>query len=203
MNTTFKPGDLVFEVYLEKGVQLSRLEDSKSKSYPVVGDFLSYQKDGCCPPNILPTIFHATPENQLALTALYGKEAIPELPLQGSDLTKKLLETQEYVLAWLSDICDQSARGWCRYLGVVSAFEDVDGEARFYDQARDEWRCYAVPVNPVTGEEITELSANSAYSDDLKPGDVLLRKDEHKYFTDGARYIVTAERLQIEGNQGG
>lgn len=111
----FKAGDLVFELDFYGGIKLQVL---KSKSYQD-GDFhvlttrygYNYSKCGRAYPSFeVPHLLHATPEIRQALVTLYGEDAVPKLPVRGSELTKKLLEKQKYVLCLVSHVSDDNAR---------------------------------------------------------------------------------------------
>jgi hypothetical protein len=122
-------------------------------------------------------------------TGLGLSEPLPFLC--GSELTKKLLEAQRYVIASVSDRSDGDARQCGNNKLIISdGFED----GCFTDDMGGT-HYFAVPLD-VYGCEITELP-----SIDLKPGDVLLREDWHDYFEEGARYIVTDD-LRVKDLQG-
>lgn len=78
----------------------------------------------------------------------------PELPLRGSELTKKLLEKQEYVICFCSDTNDADCRENKRP-SLITCFEDgyfYDGKANVTFVTT--WK-HAVPVD-MNGNEITE-----------------------------------------------
>lgn len=107
----FKVGDLVFEVSHSDGIFLTRLAETAQDTYELRGQVMCYLHDGryitCA---ALPSLFHATPEMREKLVAIWGEDAVPELPLRGSELTKKLLERQKYVLCLVSHVSDDNAR---------------------------------------------------------------------------------------------
>lgn len=158
MKNEFKAGDLVFEVNFIKGISLLTLKGSRfglnpellftpDNSYLKTGYEQDYEE--------LPKLLHATPENRQALVTLYGEDAVPELPLRGSELTKKLLERQKYVLCYVSDTNDGDCRENKRP-ALITCFED----GYFYDGKVEvtfvtTWK-HAVPVD-MNGNEITEI----------------------------------------------
>lgn len=157
MKNEFKAGDLVFEVVPNRKIRLVGLTSNNAKFYPVRSNddsytnegYLFYDEDGT------PSLFHATPENRQALVTLYGEDAVPELPLRGSELTKKLLERQKYVLCYVSDTNDGDCRENKRP-ALITCFED----GYFYDGKVEvtfvtTWK-HAVPVD-MNGNEITEI----------------------------------------------
>lgn len=95
--------------------------------------------------------FAITPENREALVTLYGEDEVPELPLRGSDLTRKLLEKQKYVLCLVGSHSDECARDWLLGVCIATAVED-DG----FTLADGGFAYYAVPID-MNGNEITEI----------------------------------------------
>lgn len=95
--------------------------------------------------------FAVTPENRQALVTLYSEDEVPELPLKGSELTKKLLEKHKYVMCWVCNHSDEQARKWPQGACIATAVED-DG----FTLADGEFVEYAVPVD-MDGNEMTEL----------------------------------------------
>lgn len=75
----------------------------------------------------------------------------PELPLRGSELTKKLLEKQKYVLCLASDVSDDEARS-NPYLVIVESYR-----GSFFDEVtNNSFYEFAVPID-MNGNEITEI----------------------------------------------
>lgn len=155
-NSTFNVGDLVFEIALNRKIILVRLMSNDSEAYPLKSDEDSYDTNGFIFTHAaggMPGIFHATPENRQALITLCGENEVPELPSYGSDLTRKLLKTQKYVLCKVSSYSDGHARELedvrtiCSTLN--SGFIREDGE----------FASYAVPID-MNGNEITEINYN-------------------------------------------
>lgn len=161
MKTNFKAGQLVFEVNARLGdIKLEtpvakdrRIDDSPyllrtaRNSYTVEGAM--FEDDS------VPTLIHATPANRAALVTLYGEDKVPQLPISGSALTATLLESQKFVLAWVGDASEEQAREDAHLKMICGrnrhSFEDIESIP---------W-AYAVPVDPITGEEITGLPANN------------------------------------------
>lgn len=157
MKNEFKAGDLVFEILFCGEIKLVVLKPFNSDTYIVEGDIYTYTSEGLHDEynERLPKIFHATPENRQALVTLYGEDAVPKLPVRGSELTKKLLEKQKYMLCYVSDTNDADCRENKR-LSVIERFED----GYFYKGKVNgpfvcSWK-YAVPVD-MNGNEITEI----------------------------------------------
>lgn len=152
MENKFKPGDLVFEVVPNRKIRLVSLTSNNVKLYPVRSDDDSYTNEGYMFTLLeagTPSLFHATPENRQALVTLYGEDAVPKIPLRGSELTKKLLEKQKYVICYVSDTSDDDARAkeTAMAIGSYNGFFWLSNK-------HNEWR-YAVPID-MNGNEITE-----------------------------------------------
>ncbi|WP_227430452.1 hypothetical protein [Psychrobacter sp. I-STPA6b] len=154
MNKEFKAGDLVLELRAN-GIFLDNLKENDNDNYPVVTDHASYQSNGLFSMHYkFPSIFHATPENRQALVTLYGEENVPELPLRGSELTKKLLEKQKYVICWVSDASEEKAR-LKKSIELVNLFDDSKDYCCFFTEHGIWWQ-YAVPIDS-NGNEIKGL----------------------------------------------
>lgn len=144
MKNEFKAGDLVFVVDTSNSVRLGEFIESYGSKASLIEDFRtgeSYFGFG----------YAATPENHKALGVLYGEGMVPALPLKGSELTKVILKKQHYVLCFISDKGDVSARE-SKSLRVVSKYENgwfhiADSTAIYR---------YAVPVDNM-GNEIMEI----------------------------------------------
>lgn len=156
MKTNFKAGQLVFENTFH-GIELSKLEGQTNgpENYPLETETDTYTEDGkMFDTHALPRLFHATPANRAALVTLYGEDKVPQLPISGSVLTATLLESQKFVLAWVDDASEEQAREDAHLKRICGrnrhGFEDIESIP---------W-AYAVPVDPITGEEITGLPAN-------------------------------------------
>lgn len=126
MESKFKPGDLVFEVCDIEGVSLTELKAFDNPNYSINGSSGVYTANGqgFGSPKNLPSLFYATPENRQALVTLYGEDAVPEFPLRGSELTKKLLEKHKYAMCWVCKHSDEQARKWPQGVCVATAVED-------------------------------------------------------------------------------
>lgn len=147
----FKAGDLVFELTARGRVLLSKLSHMPLSDDCVSTDLASYTSQGINEQLKVSRLFHATPENRQALVTLYGEDAVPELPVRGSELTKKLLERQKYVMCWVSNHSDERAREWHHSAYIATASED-DG----FTLADGGFALYAIPVDN-NGNEITEI----------------------------------------------
>ena len=155
MKNEFKAGDLVFELTASKGILLTTICRVKSCEYYLSTDHATYTGQGVNAQLPISRLFHATPENRQALVTLYGEDAVPEIPLRGSELTKKLLEKQKYVMCYCCDTSDDDFRK-DKNIRIISCFED----GYFYSGKVDSpfvatWK-YAVPVD-MNGNEITEI----------------------------------------------
>lgn len=156
MSSKIKAGDLVFEISNNRGIGLAKVSFCDKDLYPIKGILGGYTTDGCeFGSDKIPSLLHATPENRQALVTLYGEDAVPKLPVRGSELTKKLLEKQKYVLCYVSDTNNGDCRENQR-LSVIERFED----GYFYKGKVNgpfvcSWK-YAVPVD-MNGNEITEI----------------------------------------------
>ncbi|WP_338412076.1 hypothetical protein MN210_18980 [Psychrobacter raelei] len=159
MKDEFKAGDLVFEVdeyYSEiKLASVIRVDPDAGDSLAIEtknNSYASYGRNSV--ESKLPSVFYATPENRQALVTLYGEDAVPELPLRGSELTRKLLEKQKYVLCLVSNINeDKARRNDPPKVGVVSGV--ISDWFRLADESVAE---FAVPVDN-NGNEITEIES--------------------------------------------
>lgn len=154
MKNEFKPGDLVFEI---RGghILLGTLKDYGG-ILKLEGGYIAYTSSGCEFGDLYAgRLFHATPENRQALVTLYGEDAVPKLPLRGSELTMRLLDKQKYVLCYVSDTND----GDCRENQMLSVIERFEDGYFYKDKVNGPFVCtwkYAVPVDN-NGNEITEI----------------------------------------------
>lgn len=151
MSNEFKAGNLVFEIRgghillgtLKEHGGLLRLE----------GGYITYIASGCEFGDFYAgRLFHATPENRQALVTLYGEDAVPKLPVKGSELTKKLLEKQKYVLCWTAAQSDDIARKY-EELAVIEFMDDME---EWFVCVDGYGYNHAVPVDN-NGNEITEI----------------------------------------------
>lgn len=153
MKNEFKAGDLVFEIDARNGVELTTLSATIDDTFSIHGSSIFYLSDGRKGPYAaIPSLLSATPENRQALVTLYGEDAVPKLPLRGSELTRKLLEKQEYVLCWVSVQSDDAARKY-NELAVIDYVEDEEG---WFTCINGEGYNHAVPID-MNGNEITEI----------------------------------------------
>ena len=105
----FKAGDLVFEI---RGghIMLGTLKEHGGL-LKLEGGYITYISSGCEFGDLYAgRLFHANRENRKGLVTLFGEDSVPKLPLRGSELTKKLLEKQKYVLCWTAAQSDDIAR---------------------------------------------------------------------------------------------
>lgn len=155
MSNEFKAGDLAFELNFIKGISLLTLKGSRfgfnpellftpDNSYLKTGYEQDYEE--------LPKLLHATPENRQALVTLYGEDAVPKLPVRGSELTRKLLEKQKYVLCLVSHTSDDKARS--NNPPKVRTVVGVDRD--WFESVTGLMNKYAVPIDN-NGNEITEI----------------------------------------------
>ena len=157
MKNEFKAGDLVFEVSDIEGVSLTEVATFDNKTYSIKGNSGLYTANGQGFDNFksVPSLFHATPENRQALVTLYGEDAVPKIPLRGSELTRKLLERQKYAMCYCCDTSDDDCRK-NKNIRIITCFKG----GYFYSGKVDSpfvatWK-YAVPVDN-NGNEITEI----------------------------------------------
>ena len=127
MNSKFKAGDLVFEINTHSGVELTTLSATIDNTFSIQGSSIFYLSDGRRGPYAaIPSLLHATQEMREKLVAIWGEDAVPKLPLRGSELTKKLLEKQKYVLCWTAVQSDDIARRY-KELNVIEFMDDREG----------------------------------------------------------------------------
>lgn len=153
MSNEFKAGDLVFEVSFLSGIRLIEVTNHDNPIYTIKGNSETYTENGKKFDDTggVPSLLHATQEMRENLVAIWGEDAVPKLPLRGSELTKRLLEKQKYVICWVNDKSDERARDWPHEICVVCAVEDGGftlGDGGFAE--------YAVPIDN-NGNEITEI----------------------------------------------
>lgn len=154
MSNDFKPGDLVFELDFVSGFKLTVLTAYNDPTYPLKGSRDLYTANGLDIDNDtgVPSLLPATQEIREKLVAIWGEDAVPKIPLRGSELTKELLKQQKYVLCRVSDYSDERAREWPQEICVVSAFMD-----KGFATGNGRYAKYAVPIDN-HGHEITEIS---------------------------------------------
>lgn len=148
MKNVFKAGDLVFVVDTSNSVRLGEFDRTYSSKASQIID----SRTGEC---YFGFGYKATPENHQALVTLYGEDAVPKLPVRGSELTRKLLEKQKYVMCYCCDTSDDDCRK-NKNIRIIACFED----GYFYSGKVDSpfvatWK-YAVPIDN-NGNEITEI----------------------------------------------
>lgn len=152
MQTTFKAGDLVY--YPSRGIEIYKLQESNILGFPLEikqGTICTiFRSNGNACMSDMTQIFHATEENRELLSRLYGMEFESTKPTPYK-IIKHLLTKQKLVVCAVSDENEESARESKIYDIVCFA---KDGE--FIDTAGYSWK-YAIPIDLVTGKEITEI----------------------------------------------
>lgn len=128
MNSKFKAGDLVFEVSFLSGIRLVEVTNHEDPVYTIEGNGETYTENGKKFDDTegVPSLLHATQEMRENLVAIWGEDAVPKLPLCGSELTRKLLEKQKYVLCWIAAQSDDIARRY-KELRVIEFMDDKEG----------------------------------------------------------------------------
>lgn len=155
MNKTFKPGDLVFELDFVIGFKLTVLKTHDTPTYTVKGSGGIYTARGLVIYNDtgIPSLLHATQEMREKLVAIWGEDAVPKLPVRGSELTKKLLAKQKYVLCLVSHNSDDAAR---KHRDLLAIIDYVDDKKGWFSCTDEDIYNHAVPVD-IHGNEITEI----------------------------------------------
>lgn len=154
----FKAGDKVYCPHIS--TQVFQLHNrSGSLSYPLgityyddgTERFISFTLDGFESKYYkTPQLFHATPEMKAKLEDLYGikLEKPPTKPTSREIIQAMLAQGDKYVLC---RVTDYDSDDW--YFVLI---ERVCEDGGYTDSERTHWDC-ANPINPRTGEEITEL----------------------------------------------
>lgn len=152
MKNEFKAGDLVFELDFVSGFKLTVLTAYIDPTYPLKGSSDLYTANGLDIDNDtgVPSLLPATQEIREKLVAIWGEDAVPKLPLRGSELTKEFLKQQKYVLCRVSDYSDERARELndVRTIRMAHCGEFLREDGEFAN--------YAVPID-YNGNEITEI----------------------------------------------
>ena len=107
-----------------------------------------------------PAICHATPENHALLSKLHPhiKFEAPPKELMGSDLCRAMLEKGwKYVPCYVHDGSDDEAINRKHYVSVKN--ETPRSGYNFSGTGANDWK-YAVPIDPRTGEPLTESVLN-------------------------------------------
>lgn len=157
MSREFKTGDKVY--YPSKGTRVFTVSDSNSDSILPIAIYEDqsllclFNRYGSRSSDVLPSIFHATPENQEKLEALYGRkfEAPPVKPTSRDIIQALLNSGQKYVPCYVSSGIRAPNGG--SYLDFIVC---VHNDGRFYNKLGEGWK-YATPFDPSTGEPITEM----------------------------------------------
>ena len=101
-------------------------------------------------------ICHANPENYAILSKLYPHIEFeqPPKPLTGSDLTRAMLDKGwKFVPCYVHDASDDEAMNRKHYVSVKK--ETPRSGYNFSGTGANDWK-YAVPIDPKTGEPLTE-----------------------------------------------
>lgn len=151
----FKPGDLVFEVKGDR-ITAGKLTKRGENTVRLEGGNTTYiSSSGYALGNLyMGKLFHATSKNRGALATLYGEDVVPELPVRGSELTKKLLKKQKYVLCWTATQSDDTARKY-KELTVIEFIDDIEG---WFVCVDGHGYHHAIPVD-MDGNELTEIES--------------------------------------------
>ena len=107
-----------------------------------------------------PDLFHATQENYELLCKLmpWVNFEAPPKPLTGSDLCRAMLEKGwKYVPCYVHDGSDDEAINRKHYVSVKN--ETPRSGYNFSGTGANDWK-YAVPIDPKTGEPLTESILN-------------------------------------------
>ena len=102
------------------------------------------------------TLCHATPENYERLQATFPDIALeqPRKVLMGSDLARAMLEKGwKFVPCYVHDVSDDEAIDRKHYVSVKK--ETPKSGYNFSGTGANDWK-YAVPIDPRTGEPLTE-----------------------------------------------
>lgn len=157
----FKAGDLVYNP--RKGTSIYRLmanNENAFSRYSLVIEYSqtpyqydTFTEDGkVFVSSELPTIFKATEENREILSKLYGIEfEAPPAKLTPKEIIEALIDKNGFCWCRVSNMSEVYARGESNESLIrIHQVKDV-----FHSQY-SEW-AYAIPFNPLTCEEITEL----------------------------------------------
>ena len=156
----FKIGDKVYFPHKTTKV-LTICRNSYISEYPIIAlaDSVKYPWsltiDGkVYVDDALPSLHHATPENQAKLEALYGVpfEPAPSKPTPKEIIHARLDSGELSVPCWVSSVDKQpDIRNTWIFIRQI-----VDEDQPFVDEQGSKWR-YATPFNHVTLQPITEL----------------------------------------------
>ena len=159
MSKQFKAGDKVY--YPIQSTEVLTIHQRDDSDYPVLVDFggghtYTFTLNGkTYDGDVLPSIFHATPEIQAKLEDFYGVEfeAPPAKPSSSDIIQAMLTKGNKYIPCWVSDEIKEpdSSCAFCliiNYYGENTKFPFRTGYMAYR---------FATPFDPVTGEAITEL----------------------------------------------
>lgn len=158
----FKVGDRVYNIGLAStAIHVVESNENGDPRYPIKVNGTPLRANGRLKTMDFPVLFHATQEKCDELSKAFGIQfEAPPKELTGSDLARAMLEKgYQYILCATSDVSELKAiellKEKCdasRYLDVVIGFSYGN-----FDCARqgNSWK-YAVPIDPKTGEPLTE-----------------------------------------------
>lgn len=154
MKNEFKAGDLVFELKGDR-IAVGKLTKRGENTVRLEGGSTTYiSSSGYALGNLyLGKLFHATPENRVALVTLFGEDTVPKLPLSPQEVTLKLLENQKYQLCKVSN---HNNKEW-QYNSVIKVIVHIGVFGEFLDSNGAGWT-YGIPVDN-NGNEITEVES--------------------------------------------
>lgn len=141
----FKAGE---KVYFSTDPDIKIVSDvNNDNTVRFFGEFGWADSNHCCP---------ATQENYEKLCSLF--ECIdfeqPPKPLTGSDLARAMLDKGwKYVPCYVHDVSDDEAMNRKHYVSVKK--ETTKSGYNFSGTGANDWK-YAVPIDPRTGEPLTE-----------------------------------------------
>ena len=158
MSKEFKVGDKVY--FPPKSTKvLTICSTSCSSEYPILALVdserhpWSLTTDGkVYADDVLPSLFHATPEMKAKLEDFYGVEfeAPPVKPSSKEIIQAMLARGDKSVCCWVNDISEDPTSSYS-WAFIISAFDDV-----FIDECGTAWE-FATPFNHQTRQPITEL----------------------------------------------
>ena len=157
MSKKFKVGDKVYcPMYGTSILKVFRnTSGCNLDSHPleiVVGGDDILTNDGKIINDVIPSIFHATPENHKALEQLYGVEfEKPPVKTTSKEIIQAMLARGDKPVAcWVSNY-DANPTIIYPWTFIVSVSDDG-----FIDEWGSTWK-FATPYDPRTGKTITEL----------------------------------------------
>lgn len=149
----FKIGDKVY--HPAKTTEVLTIRRNSYSSYPIRTNDESFTLDGRrLKSDVLPSIFHATPEMWAKLEALFEAEfEKPHVKPTSREIIAAMLDIEKLpVPCWVSNVSEQpsSVNNW------IFIDEVVDDNYPFIDKNERHWK-YATPFDRTTLQPITEL----------------------------------------------